>query len=69
MFKKESAKNYWAIVKKTSKYKRYFSTLSIKKSAKNKSQAFNREGNHTLRSELSYELIHSLNNYHLLKLV
>ena len=39
----------------------------MKNQAKNKSQAFYREGNYALRSELSYKLIHSLDKYHLLE--
>ena len=69
MFKeKKSKKTYWAIVKnKPQNTKDNLVHYLLKNQAKNKSKAFNREGNHTLRSELSYELIHSFENYHLLE--
>lgn len=65
---KKIQKTYWAIVK--NKPQNTNDTLVhylLKDQAKNKSLAFNREGNNALRSELSYELIHSLENYHLLE--
>ena len=65
---KKIQKTYWAIVK--NKPQNTNDTLVhylLKNQAKNKSLAFNREGNNALRSELSYELIHSLENYHLLE--
>ncbi|MGB1988583.1 MAG: RluA family pseudouridine synthase [Flavobacteriales bacterium] len=65
---KKVQKTYWAIVKnKPQNTKETLVHYLLKNQAKNKSQAFNREGNHALRSELSYELIHSLDNYHLLE--
>ena len=65
---KKIQKTYWAILK--NKPQNTNDTLVhylLKNQAKNKSLAFNREGNNALRSELSYELIHSLENYHLLE--
>ena len=65
---KKVQKTYWAIVK--NKPQNTNDTLVhylLKNNAKNKSKAFNREKNNALRSELSYELIHSLENYHLLE--
>jgi len=65
---KKVQKTYWAIVK--NKPENTSDTLIhflLKNQAKNKSQAFSREGNHALRSELSYELIKSLDKYHLLE--
>ena len=65
---KKVKKTYWAIVKnKPQNTKETLVHYLSKNQAKNKSQAFNREGNHALRSELSYKLIHSLDNYHLLE--
>ena len=65
---KKVQKTYWAIVKnKPQNTKETLVHYLLKNQAKNKSQAFNREGNHALRSELSYKLIHSLDNYHLLE--
>lgn len=65
---KKVKKTYWAIVKnKPQNTKETLVHYLLKNQAKNKSQAFNREGNHALRSELSYKLIHSLDNYHLLE--
>jgi len=65
---KKVQKTYWAIVK--NKPENTSDTLIhylLKNQAKNKSQAFSREGNHALRSELSYQLIKSLDKYHLLE--
>lgn len=65
---KKVQKTYWAIVK--NKPQNNSDTLVhylLKNQAKNKSQAFSREGNHALRSELSYQLIKSLDKYHLLE--
>ena len=69
MFKeKKVQKTYWAIVKnKPQNTKDNLVHYLLKNQAKNKSQAFKREGNHTLRSELSYKLLHSFENYHLLE--
>ena len=65
---KKVQKTYWAIVKnKPQNTKDNLVHYLIKNQAKNKSQAFNREYNHALRSELSYKLINSLDNYHLLE--
>ena len=65
---KKIQKTYWAIVKnKPQNTKDTLIHYLLKNQAKNKSLAFNREGNNALRSELSYELIHSLENYHLLE--
>ena len=65
---KKVQKTYWAIVKnKPQNTKETLVHYLLKNQAKNKSQAFNREGNHALRSELSYKLIRSLDNYHLLE--
>ena len=65
---KKVQKTYWAIVKnKPQNTKDTLVHYLLKNQAKNKSQAFNKEDNHALRSELSYELIYSLDNYHLLE--
>ncbi len=65
---KKVKKKYWAIVKnKPQNNKDTLVHYLLKNQAKNKSQAFSRQVNHTLRSELSYKLVHSLNNYHLLE--
>ncbi|MBL6663970.1 MAG: RluA family pseudouridine synthase [Flavobacteriales bacterium] len=65
---KKVQKTYWAIVKnKPQNTKDTLVHYLLKNQSKNKSQAFNREANNALRSELSYELIHSLDNYHLLE--
>lgn len=65
---KKVQKTYWAIVKnKPQNTKDTLVHYLLKNQAKNKSQAFNKEDNHALRSELSYELIHSSENYHLLE--
>ena len=66
---KEVRKIYWAIVK--NKPKRTKNTLIhylSKNQTRNKSQAFIKKFNNALRSELSYEIIHSLENYHLLEI-
>ena len=69
MFKeKKVQKTYWAIVKnKPQNTKDNLVHYLLKNQAKNKSQAFKKEGNFALRSELSYKLIHSLDKYHLLE--
>ena len=65
---KKIQKTYWAIVKNKPKNKiDILVHYLLKNQAKNKSQAFIREDKNTLRSELRYELIHSLDNYHLLE--
>ena len=66
---KEVRKIYWAIVK--NKPKRTKNTLIhylSKNQTRNKSQAFIKKFNNALRSELSYKIIHSLENYHLLEI-
>tara|TARA_B100000886_G_scaffold316526_1_gene255224 strand:- start:313 stop:987 length:675 start_codon:yes stop_codon:yes gene_type:complete len=65
---KKVQKTYWAIVKnKPQNTKDNLTHYLIKNQAKNKSQAFDRYSNNTLRSELSYKLVYSLENYHLLE--
>ena len=64
---KKVKKTYWAIVKnKPQNAKGTLVHYLLKNQLKNKSQAFINENKNTLRSELSYELICSLNNYYLL---
>lgn len=61
-------KTYWAVVK--NKPKKVTDTLIhylLKNQTKNKSTAFLNEGKNTLRSELSYKLIKTLNNFFLLE--
>lgn len=65
---KEIQKTYWAVVKnrpanESGKLIHYL----IKNEAKNMSRAFEKETPGALRSELDYELICSLDNYHLLE--
>jgi 23S rRNA pseudouridine1911/1915/1917 synthase len=67
---KKVQKTYWAVVK--NKPQNPCDTLIhflLKNQAKNKSKAFSREGNHALRSELSYQLIKSLDKYHLIEVI
>ena len=67
---KKVQKTYWAVVK--NKPQNPSDTLIhflLKNQAKNKSKAFSREGNHALRSELSYQLIKSLDKYHLIEVI
>jgi len=67
---KKVQKTYWAVVK--NKPQNASDTLIhflLKNQAKNKSKAFSREGNHALRSELSYQLIKSLDKYHLIEVI
>jgi 23S rRNA pseudouridine1911/1915/1917 synthase len=67
---KKVQKTYWAVVK--NKPQNPSDTLIhflLKNQAKNKSKAFSREGNHALRSELSYQLIKSLDKYHLIEII
>tara|TARA_B100000900_G_scaffold402869_1_gene409229 strand:+ start:377 stop:1048 length:672 start_codon:yes stop_codon:yes gene_type:complete len=61
-------KIYWAVVKKKPNPTKNILVHYLKKNQqKNKSTAFNREEDGTLKSELSYQLIKSLDNYHLLE--
>ena len=67
---KKVQKTYWAVVK--NKPQNPSDTLIhflLKNQAKNKSKAFSREGNHALCSELSYQLIKSLDKYHLIEVI
>ncbi len=65
---KEVQKTYWAVVKnKPAKEKDVLLHYLIKDETKNKSRAFKEEKKGTLRSELEYELIASISNYHLLE--
>ena len=69
MFREKKVKKiYWAIIKnKPQKSKNILIHYLLKNNAKNKSHAFIKKCKNALRSELSYELIHSLDNYHLLE--
>lgn len=65
---KKVRKIYWAIIKnKPQKSKNILIHYLLKNQDKNKSQAFIKKCKNALRSELSYKLIHSLKNYHLLE--
>ena len=65
---KKVRKIYWAIIKnKPQKSKNTLIHYLLKNQSKNKSQAFIKKYKNALRSELSYKLIHSLENYHLLE--
>jgi 23S rRNA pseudouridine1911/1915/1917 synthase len=65
---KEIRKTYWAVVKnKPQKNSGTLIHYLIKNEAKNMSKAFDKETPGALRSELEYELIASLDNYHLLE--
>ncbi len=65
---KEIQKTYWAVVKnKPEKERGKLIHYLIKNEAKNMSRAFEKETPGALRSELDYELICSLDNYHLLE--
>ena len=65
---KKVQKTYWAIVKnKPQKTSDTLIHFLLKNQAKNKSQAFAKEGNKALLSELSYKIIKSLDKYHLLE--
>ena len=66
---KKIQKTYWAMVKnrpinKSETLVHYL----LKNKEKNKSQAYKKEGNKALRSELIYKYIKSLDNYHLLEI-
>ena len=67
---KEIKKTYWAVVKKKPIPTKEILVHYLKKNKqKNKSTAFNREEKGALKSELSYQLIKSLDNYHLLEVL
>lgn len=66
---KEIQKTYWAVVKNKPKSNKGKLVHYLKKNeAKNMSRAFEKEQQGALRSELDYELILSLDNYHLLEI-
>jgi len=66
---KEIQKTYWAVVKNKPKNIKGKLVHYLKKNeAKNMSRAFEKEQQGALRSELDYELILSLDNYHLLEI-
>lgn len=65
---KKIQKTYWAVVKNRPNPIQDTLIHYLKKNQqKNKSTAYNREDKGALRSELSYQLIKSLDNYHLLE--
>lgn len=67
---KQVQKTYWAVVKNKPNPTKDILVHYLKKNQqKNKSTAFNREEVGTLKSELSYQLIKSLDNYHLLEVL
>ena len=67
---KQVQKTYWAVVKNKPNPTKDILVHYLKKNQqKNKSTAFNREEGGTLKSELSYQLIKSLDNYHLLEVL
>jgi 23S rRNA pseudouridine1911/1915/1917 synthase len=67
---KKVQKTYWAVVKNRPQQEADTLIHYLKKNQqKNKSTAFNREEKGALRSELSYQLIKSLDNYHLLEVL
>lgn len=66
---KEIQKTYWAVVKnKPENVKGNLVHYLIKNEVKNMSRAYEKEQKGALRSELDYELILSLDNYHLLEI-
>lgn len=66
---KEIQKSYWAVVKnKPQTIKGKLIHYLKKNEAKNMSRAYEKEQQGALRSELDYELILSLDNYHLLEI-
>lgn len=66
---KEIQKTYWAVVKnKPQNIKGKLVHYLKKNEAKNMSRAYEKEQQGALRSELDYELILSLDNYHLLEI-
>ena len=67
---KQVEKTYWAVVKKKPNPTKDILVHYLKKNQqKNKSTAFNRKEYGTYKSELSYQLIKSLDNYHLLEVL
>jgi 23S rRNA pseudouridine1911/1915/1917 synthase len=61
-------KTYWAVVKnKPAKNKDRLVHYLIKNEKNNTSKAFNEEKNGSLRAELSYQLLASIDNYYLLE--
>ena len=67
---KQVQKTYWAVVKNKPNPTKDILVHYLKKNQqKNKSTAFNKEEGGTLKSELSYQLIKSLDNYHLLEVL
>lgn len=67
---KQVQKTYWAVVKNKPNPTKDILVHYLKKNQqKNKSTAFNKEENSTLKSELNYKLIKSLDNYHLLEVL
>ena len=67
---KQVQKTYWAVVKNKPNPTKDILVHYLKKNQqKNKSTAFNREEDGTLKSYLSYQLIKSLDNYHLLEVL
>ena len=67
---KQVQKTYWAVVKNKPNPTKDILVHYLKKNQqKNKSTAFNRKEDGTLKSELSYQLIKSLDNYHLLEVL
>ena len=67
---KQVKKTYWAVVKNKPNPTKDILVHYLKKNQqKNKSTAFNKEEDGTLKSELSYQLIKSLDNYHLLEVL
>lgn len=66
---KEVQKTYWAIVKdKPSKTSDRLIHYLKKNNVKNRSNAYSKETEGAKRAELTYELIHSFTNYHLLEI-
>lgn len=66
---KNIQKTYWAVVKnKPPKVSERLTHYLLKNEKNNTSKAFNFERNGTLKAELSYTLIASISNYHLLEI-
>ena len=67
---KQMQKTYWAVVKNKPNPTKDILVHYLKKNRnKNKSTAFNREEDGTLKSELRYQVIKSFDNYHLLEVL
>ena len=67
---KQIQKTYWAVVKNKPNATKGILVHYLKKNQQNnKSTAFNREEDGTLKSELSYQLIKSLDKYYLLEVL